>query len=91
MQNQLQTETLRDQTLPSEEPENNSQVNQPDINDAIPIQCENNIDHQEKMGISARHSEIDTSQVPSPETFLGDGENNTCRASVTLRTIQMMK
>ena len=31
------------------------------------------------MGVSARHSEIDTNQVPSTETFFGDGENNTYR------------
>ena len=78
-QNQLQTESLNGRTLPSEEPENNSQVHQPDISDAIPTQCENNIDQQEKMGVSARHPEIDTNQVPSTETLLGDGENTTCR------------
>ena len=65
VQNQLQSETLHDPTLHSKEPENNFQVNQPDIVNAIPTQCENNIDQQEKMGISARLSKIDKSQFPS--------------------------
>ena len=45
-QNRLQTETLHDPTVPSEEPVNNSQVNQPDIGNAIPTKCENNISQQ---------------------------------------------
>ena len=78
-QKQLQTETLHNPTLPSEEPEDNSQVNQPDIGNAIPTQCPNNIDQQEKMGVCARHSEIDTNQAPSTDAFVGYGENNTYR------------